>query len=347
MALETAPFLNDLVSTNPPGGDLRSQGDDHIRLIKGTLKASFPNITFAKYIEQARLDVADAATPALWAAASDYINLLGTTTITGFVSGTSGQRKLVRFNAARTLTHNASTLQLPSGASITTVAGDHALFQCEGTTNNLMIAYWRATGQPIVSVFPSQTGNAGKVLGTDGTNVSWGFAPPTGAVLGWPLAAIPSGYLLCNGQTVLRSSPLGVLLAGAYGPGDGSTTYNIPDYQGEGLRMTDGGTGRDPDAAGRTNRGDGTTGNNVGTRQGSQFVSHTHFVLADVDVAAGAPPDPTNSTQVAKANTNHGTGIFDYKTAGTATAATVGPASLSGGNETRMRNVYINWIIKT
>ena len=45
MALETATYINGLVITNPAGGDDLSQGDDHIRLLKSTIKATFPLIT--------------------------------------------------------------------------------------------------------------------------------------------------------------------------------------------------------------------------------------------------------------------------------------------------------------
>ena len=45
MALESATFINQLIPANPTGGDDRSQGDDHIRLVKNVLKNSFPNIT--------------------------------------------------------------------------------------------------------------------------------------------------------------------------------------------------------------------------------------------------------------------------------------------------------------
>jgi microcystin-dependent protein len=44
MALESGTYISDLVITNPDGTDTRSQGDDHIRLIKKTIKNSFPNI---------------------------------------------------------------------------------------------------------------------------------------------------------------------------------------------------------------------------------------------------------------------------------------------------------------
>lgn len=45
MALETANTINQLVESNPLGTDTKSQGDDHIRLIKKTLRNTFPNLT--------------------------------------------------------------------------------------------------------------------------------------------------------------------------------------------------------------------------------------------------------------------------------------------------------------
>lgn len=47
MAIETASYISDLVSANPPGTDALGQADDHIRLIKGVLKNTFPNINAA------------------------------------------------------------------------------------------------------------------------------------------------------------------------------------------------------------------------------------------------------------------------------------------------------------
>lgn len=47
MALETGTFISDLVSTNPASSDNISQGDDHIRLLKATIKATFPNVSGA------------------------------------------------------------------------------------------------------------------------------------------------------------------------------------------------------------------------------------------------------------------------------------------------------------
>ena len=43
MGLETGTYVSDLVTANPPTTDSKQQGDDHIRLLKSVLQATFPN----------------------------------------------------------------------------------------------------------------------------------------------------------------------------------------------------------------------------------------------------------------------------------------------------------------
>lgn len=45
MALETATYIHQLNAANPSGADRLKDGDDHIRMIKAALKATFPGIT--------------------------------------------------------------------------------------------------------------------------------------------------------------------------------------------------------------------------------------------------------------------------------------------------------------
>ena len=47
MALETGTFINSLNASNPVATDGLAQADDHMRLIKSTILASFPSITGA------------------------------------------------------------------------------------------------------------------------------------------------------------------------------------------------------------------------------------------------------------------------------------------------------------
>ncbi len=55
MALETASYVANLVSTNPDGGDQRSTADDHIRLIKASLKRTFPLLDSAVSLSAAQV----------------------------------------------------------------------------------------------------------------------------------------------------------------------------------------------------------------------------------------------------------------------------------------------------
>lgn len=57
---------------------------------------------------------------------------------------------------------------------------------------------------------------------------------PIGSVTMFAGASAPTGYLLCDGSAVSRTTyaALFALIASTYGPGDGSTTFNVPDFRG-------------------------------------------------------------------------------------------------------------------
>lgn len=56
MPLESATYIDGLVTTNPVASDAISTADDHLRLIKATIKATFPNITGPVTLTQAKLN---------------------------------------------------------------------------------------------------------------------------------------------------------------------------------------------------------------------------------------------------------------------------------------------------
>jgi len=60
MALETANYINDLTITNPTASDPKSQGDDHIRMLKTVLKECFSGFTGAVIITAAETGTAAA-----------------------------------------------------------------------------------------------------------------------------------------------------------------------------------------------------------------------------------------------------------------------------------------------
>ena len=79
----------------------------------------------------------------------------------------------------------------------------------------------------------------------DGSNLSGIAGVPAGLILPYAVSAAPSGYLLCNGQAVNRStySTLFAVVSSLYGNGDGSSTFNVPDMRGRFVAGWDAGTG--------------------------------------------------------------------------------------------------------
>lgn len=58
--------------------------------------------------------------------------------------------------------------------------------------------------------------------------------PPAGVVSAYGGSSAPTGYLLCDGSAVSRTtySALFTAIGTAYGAGDGSTTFNVPNLKG-------------------------------------------------------------------------------------------------------------------
>lgn len=78
-------------------------------------------------------NIASASTVNLSTATGNTVHITGTTAITTFTMS-AGQIMDVIFDGILTLTHNATSNNLPGGASITTAAGDRARYYYDGTT---------------------------------------------------------------------------------------------------------------------------------------------------------------------------------------------------------------------
>ena len=94
--------------------------------------------------------VASAATCDIGTTASQRISITGTTTITS-LGTVANQLRFVTFVGILTLTYNATTLLLPGAASITTAAGDAAIFSSDASGNWTCIAYTKASGAAVVA----------------------------------------------------------------------------------------------------------------------------------------------------------------------------------------------------
>jgi microcystin-dependent protein len=79
------------------------------------------------------------------------------------------------------------------------------------------------------------TKNTGTNYDTGWTTPAGGAAAPTGAVLMFAASTPPSGWLMCDGTAVSRTtySALFAVIGTSYGIGDGSTTFALPNMAGK------------------------------------------------------------------------------------------------------------------
>jgi microcystin-dependent protein len=183
-------------------------------------------------------------------------------------------------------------------------------------------------GSPSTDEYAQWTANGitGISLAQLKTNLGITVFSPTGCIMMWPLDTPPTGWLECDGSAISRNdySDLWGVLSTDYGAGDGSTTFNLPDLRGQFIRGFDNSAGTDPDAATRTDRGDGTVGDNPGTKQADQLEAHDHDFTVFSSTGGIGPNAQGNVTQ------------------GTKTTEEAG-----AGTETRPTNVSLMFIIKT
>ena len=126
---------------------------------------------------------------------------------------------------------------------------------------------------------------------------------PIGGMIAYGGATAPSGWLLCYGQAISRTTyaALFAAIGTAYGIGDGTTTFNLPDLRG---RVTVGKDNMGGSAANRvTNAVSGISGTTLGAAGGDQNAQPD--TLTAVSTAVSGVTDPGHQ-HVIKLNTNGG-----------------------------------------
>jgi len=88
-----------------------------------------------------------------------------------------------------------------------------------------------------------------------------------GEILLWGHENVPQNFLECDGQSVNVVTFAKLFAIIGYQYGGAGANFNLPDLRGEFVRGYDHGAGIDADSAARTDRGDGTTGDEIGTKQ--------------------------------------------------------------------------------
>ena len=238
--------------------------------------------------------------------------------------------------------------------------------------NGLPIRLQDSSGSPFVSLkspsslsgnialtLPSAITNGG-FLQTDGSgNLSFSIVEgvPSGSVFCRAVATVPTGYLECNGAAVSRTtySALFAVIGTAYGAGNGSSTFNLPDLRGEFIRGFDNGRGVD-------------SGRSVATSQGGANASHNHSISLS---GTTSNKSLTGSVRrISEGYRGYGTadGVFtktfdaNNPVTGSASNSPTGGFSMdashdhtfsasgtsgSQGSEARPRNIAMMYIIKT
>lgn len=147
---------------------------------------------------------------------------------------------------------------------------------------------------------------------------------PIGTILPYGGATAPSGWFLCQGQAVSRTtySELFAVIGTAFGAGDGSTTFNIPDMR-ESVPKGAGLQGLNAVYEHLEN-----SGLNVGEYLNDRFQEHTHRYETNTSLVAGSQNQFIESAG--------GTGAVSISTI----------AEGRYGPTTEVKSVGVNYIIK-
>ncbi|WP_431615073.1 phage tail protein, partial [Enterobacter roggenkampii] len=140
-----------------------------------------------------------------------------------------------------------------------------------------------------------------------------GSALPVGVPIPWPSATPPTGWLKCNGAAFTASQYS--KLAQAY------PALRLPDLRGEFIRGWDDGRGVDQ-------------GRSLLSNQSDAFASHNHYIRTTSSVTSSTDDGDPARGQI-RGSVNTAGGVGSDKSIG-----------MSGGSETRPRNIAFNYIVR-
>jgi microcystin-dependent protein len=195
---------------------------------------------------------------------------------------------------------------------------------------------------------------------------------PAGVILAFGGATAPTGWLLCEGALVSRTTyaDLYAAILNAHGSGDGTTTFALPDYRGRFIRGRDNAAARDADRALRSAaQAGGNTADAVGSVQGiatSISSGTTNKSTTGLGGTAAGQSHTGNSPSVnavqetiynSGAGSTHPTGqsttvnpytspVSHTHTVSITHTHAASALTVTGDNETRPLNAYVNYIIK-
>jgi microcystin-dependent protein len=179
---------------------------------------------------------------------------------------------------------------------------------------------------------------------TAASNGTTSVGAPTGTVSAFAGSAAPTGYALCDGSAVNRTTQAALfsVIGTTYGVGDGSTTFNLPDLRGRVVAGMGGSLLSGTDAVADTG------GAKEHTLLETQLPSHSHFTLNDLAGDTGNNVTATNSASLATGF--GGDSSYSMRAPIGNPTANIGLSSESGSDQAHNNvqpTIVLNYIIKT
>ena len=109
---------------------------------------------------------------------------------------------------------------------------------------------------------------------------------PVGSIVLWPSNTAPAGWFICNGDAISRTKyeDLFSVVGISYGPGDNSTTFNLPDFRGRTPVGVNDGTG----SVSETFSLASSSGEVTHTLTINEMPSHSHGISANAHISSQA-----------------------------------------------------------
>ena len=263
MGLETGDYVLDLVATNPISSDTKGQGDDHIRLLKKVLRATFPDASRPIRRNKAEIVTGDtevAAADENTFYTVDASSLAVEITLPTLTADDAGFQITVQKVDSSS---NAVVFE-PGSAQINGL--DNVRISSQYTAARL---FWTGTSWRAYYTFgyiadddPMQA-LINRVIPAGSSWVDWATSLPTG------------GYVYLYGALLSRTTypALFTRWGTTYGAGDGSTTFGSPDVRGRVI------AGQDDIGGSSANRLTGVTGSVNGDTLGAVGGAETHTLV--------------------------------------------------------------------
>jgi hypothetical protein len=157
---DTLPEWSSTTASNKPTGatTIGTGLDDNLREVQGVV---------TRWLSHKGSDIASAATTDIGAVDGLMHDITGAATVTGLGTIRAGIWKVLKFEGAALLTHNATSLILPGAQNIVTADGDVGIFMSEGSGNWRCLHYMKAAGGVLGPVLGTETAT------TSGTTVDF------------------------------------------------------------------------------------------------------------------------------------------------------------------------------